>query len=229
GRVPLDVHLAGVGRHPADVDAGVRLGSVVVLRIEIREPHRLDTPASGGLGADPRGPVLLHACLGPAKRTVPLGHVAWLNRARTRIRTFCGRGRGRGRGLRRRRSLRFGRAALPGAEPHDLLIGELTRCAEVREVRVLRQPGDAYRWFEQGGWLLAEFDLGDLGRLRPDRLSRAVDPRPFGAQDEPALDVEPEVDPATGDVVRAAPRNGFETDITPARRRSPATDLARPP
>src|SRR4029078_10072355 len=53
--------------------------------------------------------------------------------------------------------------------------------------------------------------------LARNGLSSVIDRRPLGAQDEPRLDVDPEVAPTTRDVVRVAPRDIFETDVLPAR------------
>ena len=109
-------------RHVADVDAWEDIGSGVARGIDVRERHRLDARASGGLGADRRGPVLLQARLGPAS-----GPVGSLGRRATE-RQSLGPGRTVGVGVgAARRSLRFRRwSAVPDAEP-DLLIGGTSR------------------------------------------------------------------------------------------------------
>ena len=58
------------------------------------------------------------------------------------------------------------------------------------------------------------------------------DQRRSRAQDQPGLDIEPEVDVErevadTRDMVRGAPRDVFDTDVSPARCRGAVADLTR--
>ena len=114
-------------------------------------------------------------------------------------------------------------------EPDDLLIREITR-AEVLVVRLHRHAGDAHRRFEQCCRLIAERDLGDLpgSELARDGLTRVISLRRPGAQDQPGLDVEPDLADAR-EVVRGASRNVYGANVAPARCRGEIADVTRIP
>ena len=68
-RDEFEVHLAGVGLHPADVDAGVSIGSVVPMGSRYVRGIGWTLPPRSGFGADRRGPVLLQTLPGPGQWT----------------------------------------------------------------------------------------------------------------------------------------------------------------
>ena len=111
----------------------------------------------------------------------------------------------------------------------DFLSREIAR-AEVLAVRLARHVSHALRRFEQRCRLLAERDLGDLpgSELARDGLTRVISQRRPGAQDQPGLDVEPDLADAR-EVVRGASRNVFGADVAPARCRGPIAGLTRIP
>ena len=91
---------------------------------------------------------------------------------------------------------------------------------------------DALWRFEQRCRLLAERDLGDLGgsELARDGLTRVIGQRLPDAQDQPGLDVEPEVVAAdTRQWCVGRPATYSSADVSPARCRGPIADLTRIP